>query len=962
MKKIKITLTILIVAVIASVTACFFGGCDFIKYVEKTDNNTAISKEMEELQSEYVDKLLSVTSQTEYRDTERKIFEYAVLDAENELRECRSEEDLKRVYEKHLAIIGNIKTDEEYTREEEENAVKAYRSAVLTQARESYDKSKYIESQVTYLDGVFATFSNHIEGTDDKDEMTALLQGFYFDLNKENEISALINYVDVSDYEEVQKDILTAVLDKCTEDIRDCTAEEEIAEIKSVYVFEVYKQNTVKKLKEYVDLQLYREEQAEEIKTILSEHLNLAEKAANAVEADNVFREYQIAVYDVPTDETLYAEELDKLKEELNSALSDTYKLSLYRENEGRAVQDLLQFFQSSLSAIAKKEDVLSQYLLVKNRLDCIKTASELDAEERVNLIEELYVQIKEKIENSIEEADKEEYYIKAEAVYSVMCDRISLEGIRQEYRAFVKEIAGATIGYVRDELNEFNSDVFYREREAEEVNAIKEEYLQLITDDLELEAAKSILQEAKDKISEVKTNDDLWNDSVAEFRAALQTLYGDAVLEEPRSLTEANDRYELADIIDYYAYYQLSGTEFVCDAFRVKLNFGHDDAESEINGVYWQCELLRSGAGIYGQLEQSHYLVLHLIPYNLASMSNRETTARIENRKSLIEYKGEGQTTARGVDFDDFPYKSYTKQIKGIWSTQQLWYALEHEYNPVCVAGSPAEQTLSKAKDILRGIVREGMSEEEKIFNIYSWFGDNVQYDYQYSNGFYQSVLERFPEAATSKAFHAEGALIDGLAVCEGYAKSYLLLLRLEGIESYRIVMSTAVRSRIIPNANGEKFYENYLVGYGSHAFVGIKMSDGLLYYSDAEQSFASEAHQELLMLQQFMVPSSLFTGYWGGTFLKPDIAEGSAYWSGYENLYLGSVSLFVHNKEELTALADIIKEQFADNSDVCISIYCDLSVYTSFSEDFSSLLDYDYIKKSSKNNSCEFAEYIIF
>jgi len=960
MKRFKITTILFLIIVSVLSFALFLGGCDFVQYLEKTESQT-VSDEVKQLREDYVDKLYDATAELHFREKEQKLFEYALQDAVNELNECSTESELISAYDKHIAAIGEIKTDEEYSAEEEIAALNAYRAAILAQASESYDKSKYHLSQITYLDSVFSALSEDLSDTQDVEEMNGLLQAFYFDLHKEDEILILIDYADFARYEDSQKEILNKTLNSCTENIRGCDSEEDIADIREVYKYEVYKRDSIIKIKSYVDLSLYREEQAEEIRNITRERLILAEKATNKIESDNVFREYQIAVYGIPTDETLYDNELSSLKEELNSSLASEYNLSYYRENEALAVQELLSSFKSSAESILKKEDVLSQYLLIKSRLDAIKTASVLDAEDRASLIEELYAQLLNDIDTKIDEADKAEFLAKAETVYAAMRDRVSLNGIREEYRALSQEIAlvhGEAIEVLKIELTEFNNSVFYRENEKNEVKALKEEYLAKLTADLKMEDAKLLLQEAKDAIGLIKTNDDLWNDGVSEFRAALQTSFGENVLEEPKSLTEAANSSELADIIDYYAFYQISGTEFVCDTFRVKLNYDHWNAQDEINNVYWNCELLRSGAGIYGEFEERDYLVLHLIPYNLASTSNRATTNKIAMNQSLVEFKSEGQTVARPSDFENFPYKKYTKTLGGVWNTQQLWYALEHEYIPVCVAGSPAEQTLNKAKEILRGLIREGMSDEEKIFSIYSWFAENVQYDYKYTNDFYQSVLEKYAEAAPSKAFHAEGALIDGLAVCEGYAKSYLILLRIEGIESYRIVMSPASWGKIIPDSNGQITYGG---GYGSHAFVGIKMSDGLLYYSDTEQTFTGEG-KNLRMLQQFMVPSSLFTGYWGKTFLKPDIAEGTGYWSGYENLYVDNACLFVKNKEELAVLADIIKGKFQSGEKLCVSLFFDSTAYPAFKDDYIDLLNYNYIEKSSKNNGCAFTEFVVY
>lgn len=955
MKKIKY-LSIILLLLLCVCLACFCAGCDFIKYVEIPENSRVVTEEVKQFREDYVNMLYEATSATKYRDKEQKLYEYAVQDAVNELNECFSEAELREVYDKHLTEISKIKTDKEYSAEEETRAIDAYRAAILNQADESYDRNKYSQNQKAYLDDVFSDFSARLSESSDREEMNGFLQTFYFDLHKEDEVLSLIEYADMTAFDISSHGILSETLKQCTEDIRSCKDEEHIDDIKAVYLFEVYRQVTIKKLNDYVDLSLYRQEQTAEIELILGRYLETARQAETETEADNVFRDYQIAVYSIPTDGMLYSAELDELKTQLSGILDENYKLSLYRPDEGLKVRELLKSFSEMTETMDRKEDILSQYLLVKSELDAVKTAKVLDEEDRAALIEQLYAQLKNDIENKIKESDRADFLKKAELTYNAMCDRVSLDGIRQEYSMLAQEILGNTIDYYRNELLMFKSSVFYREKEQSQVDLIKSDYLAKLVDDLEIAKAKEILQEAKEKIELIKTDDDLWNEDLEKFRTDLKDLYGDHVLEEPNSLTEANNCYELARIIDYYAFYQIGGGDFLCDTFRVKLNFDHGDAESEINNVYWQCELVRSGAGVYGEFEQSNYLVLSLIPYDLATTSNRDSTNRIIRNSSLVEFKSEGEKVALGSDFDDFPYKKYDKKLVGIWNTQQLWYALEHEYVPVCVAGSPAENTLEKAKEILRGIIYEGMSDDEKIFRIYSWFGENVQYDYKYTYDFYQSVLENYPEAATSRAFHAEGAICDGLAVCEGYAKAYLLLLRLVGIESYRIVKSPAVKGRIIRDPGSEKYYSG---GYGSHAFVGIRMGDGLLYYSDPEASFVTGA-SHLQTYHQFMVAPSLFTGYGGQTFLLPRIEVGTAYGEIYLKFQINNESLFVVDKVGLQSVIGVI-----DNIDMKnrqISVFCDLMTYSGIKNDLVELIGLEYKEKKASNSNAAFVELIIY
>ena len=895
MKKFKISSVILFIILSASLIVCGLTGCDFVQYIENSENQNA-SEEVKLLQEEYVDRLYTVTSEIKFREHEQKLYEYAVQDAVNELYECLSETELQTVYEKHLIAIGKIKTDGQYADEEEAEALSAYRAAILKQAEANYDKQKYSEEQITYLDSVLAKFSGELFEIADTENMNALLQKFYFDIFKEDEILSLINLTDFSAYEDSQKQILIDTLAKCAEDIRGTDTQENVNEIKEVYKFEVYKRDTVKKLNEYTDVQIYRKEQADEIKAILSESLRLAENAQTNTQLDNIFREYQIAVYDIPTSDMLYSRELEELKTQLGSSLADTYKLSFYREKERQTVQELLKIFQDSLVNLHRKEDVLSEYIISKSKLDCVKTANEMASDERTLLIDELYGKLANYINSSIDENDRDEYLIRAESVYSAMCDRISTESIRLVYREFAKEIGITEV--FKEELQEYKDNVYYRENEQNQVNAIKEEYLTKLIDSLSAEEKEVLLQEAKNSIDIIKSNDDLWNDSVARFRADLKSLYGEEILEEPRSLTEANDYNELAKIIDYYAFYQLSGTEFVCDTFRVKLNFDHGDATYERNEVYWHCELLKSAVDIQAKFDNdSKYIIFSLKGYNFASESNLETT-KIEIKELNGTQFASDKTdfTAREEDFDSFSFYNYERRIK-VSNSQQLWYALEHRYFPVCEKGSSAETVLNEAKKILRSIIMEGMSDEEKMFQIYSWLCKNIQYDDQHQNHNSSSDPDNYPNERVSllKSYFIEGALFERLAVCIGFAKLQVLFLSMEGIE-------VKINIARMPYLTGKNTINSMTNGF--HTYVFVKMGD-VWYYSDTDKGYARG--QSTYSINFIMLPkaeSTLFDEH-----MNKELVGGTSK-DYYKNFKVLNCKAYVFDKQELYNLLDNVRD----------------------------------------------------
>ncbi len=656
--------------------------------------------------------------------------------------------------------------------------------------------------------------------------------------------------------------------------------------------FASYRAEMLAEIETYADPADYRPEERITLLALIGEFRESISAAPDRDYAavDALVRDFKTQVYFIPTDSDLYGEELEQLKSELMESLSGTYMLSLYRESEGAAVTELLDGFQAYLQTCASKEDALARYLLTENSLNAIKTAAALAEEERLALIEELYARLLEEIDRNIEEAERYSYRKRAEEVYRAMQDRVSPESIREEYRSLAVEIS---VDAIAAELAEYNDSVVYREQQLEEMERIKAEYAERFAEGLTLSEAKELFAEAKAKLDEVKTNDDLWEESVGQFRSELRTLYGDDVLAEPESLTEANSYRELADIIDYYAFYQKSGTEFVCDTFRVNLNFAHNNATWERNEVYWYCELLKSAVDIRAEFEpNSDELVVTLIPYDFAGESNSADFGPVSRIKNLTEYGSDRSGYSdRSEEFDDFPYAKYQKKAK-VWNSQQMWYALERGYAPICEKGSPAERLMDRAKEILRQIIKTGMSDEEKIFAIYSWFTTDVQYDT--SSGKYDASTdpENLPSQGVSKlsSHFAEGALFYGLSICIGHAKSCLLLLRIEGIEA-------VFHLARMPYQLGKNSIATPSVGF--HGYVDIEL-DGKWYRLDPQHT-ASGPDSAYISYFSLCMPGKEYLGLYEVN--RTDLEYGTDL-RLYEKLEYRGIKLLVNGKEELDAL----------------------------------------------------------
>ena len=101
---------------------------------------------------------------------------------------------------------------------------------------------------------------------------------------------------------------------------------------------------------------------------------------------------------------------------------------------------------------------------------------------------------------------------------------------------------------------------------------------------------------------------------------------------------------------------------------------------------------------------------------------------------------------------------------------------------------------------ELIDQLISEDMSDFEKEWAVYSWLVDHVEYDYRHQDPF---------QTTPRDSFRPYGALVNGTAVCLGYATTFQLFMDLLGIECITIVgaafSSTADHAWNMVKLNGE-------------------------------------------------------------------------------------------------------------------------------------------------------------
>lgn len=892
MKKLKYLIFILPLFILLMMMS----SCGFVKYVDVSTNATPNDTELKTIETEkrdYCIEIENLSYDSAYNEKERSLYMDYLVEAKSEINECNTIEEIKEVYDKYSKLIINLKTTKQYETELKDmkdkyinliNSVSSednYREDELVIYKECIAKATNLFNSLTkaqedifkqiyeiYKEAILKIKTNkeyEIEEKELLDEQNKyidlLKEVSSIDLYREKEQKLYEFYLDAgikAIQDETHKDNIKTIYESYKDIILSIKTDEDY-KIEEAKALAKYKEDNINIINNHIDLSLYREAEVNSITEILNEYTALINESTTNKEIDDLVVDYKIKVYPYKTDKELYDEELKKLINDSINEIKNYKNTSNYRENEVLIINSIIDTFSKQVVVLLDKELVNQLVESYKQILDSIKDDKTLYEEERVELVNESYEELLTLVDlsNMTEEAQQD---------YLDYCLSVKNEMLKLETKELIKSrllsekqnmyLLGAKLGdknslmelqelLVDDLYNYLDMDL-YREEQQSEILTIINTQGKIVKKQETYDSTLSSIDDTHLLLDEVLTNDEMWEKEDEEFFVTLHELYGDDILTPPASMTEANDYYELAKIIDYYAFYQLDGSSFVRNKFRVKLNFNFDNEDSAKLNTYWKCELVHVNCGLLFSSEDG-YLLIELIAYDTGSLTNNVISINKKNQDSVY---GDETLIPSLREKENFAFAS-KKQLKGLWNTNQLWYALENDYYPICIPNSPADISLNKMVDILNDINTDNMSDEKKLFNIYSWIGNNVTFnnyfftDIEYNNS---SNLEIEPDEipALYQETTLEGALINGYAVCYGFAKLELSMLKIEGIDAkliYCYANNDAMKSTI-----------NWLDNGRVHCVCLVNINN-TWFYSDASNSNTSNGRSIQYPLYDHMI-----------------------------------------------------------------------------------------------------------
>ncbi|MBR4420718.1 MAG: transglutaminase domain-containing protein, partial [Clostridia bacterium] len=144
----------------------------------------------------------------------------------------------------------------------------------------------------------------------------------------------------------------------------------------------------------------------------------------------------------------------------------------------------------------------------------------------------------------------------------------------------------------------------------------------------------------------------------------------------------------------------------------------------------------------------------------------------------STLSFKGSGRNTDKFY-IDGIVYS------KTVETTNQLVYAVEHGFKPLCKSGSPAEKAYLQARAILNEILQDGYTDYEKALVIFEYLSVTVEYDLKAVELASSGTNFSWGEY---DAFYLEGVFNNKKAVCDGISKAFSLMCNIEGIPCVQV------------------------------------------------------------------------------------------------------------------------------------------------------------------------------
>lgn len=337
---------------------------------------------------------------------------------------------------------------------------------------------------------------------------------------------------------------------------------------------------------------------------------------------------------------------------------------------------------------------------------------------------------------------------------------------------------------------------------------------------------------------------------------------------------------------------------------------------------------------------EQGEYTIYASIDSTCIPDENIRTATVKKNAFNDVHYSKVG----RSEDYDDFAINN-AELSAVVYYSEELYLAVERGVRPVPVEGTNAYTIYEKAKEVLRHIIDDNMSDYQKVHAIYDWVANKAVYDDALADAI-NSTKPSDPEYDkfySVRSLFLEGVFLDGVAVCNGYAKAISLLCGIEGIPCYKIK----------GGSGGSAYY-----GYPQHAWNKVYVG-GEWYVMDStwaakEVTYAGKTVEVLKHNLMFMSEEKS-GNYSGGAHYEQYSGDYTGKYAGDNYNYFANTfftydsnlyDYIIDDAEELNIIIEYYKQEYGIKMTSGQFIYIDLGITSNNLSKFLNQLDNSIIK----------------
>ena len=221
---------------------------------------------------------------------------------------------------------------------------------------------------------------------------------------------------------------------------------------------------------------------------------------------------------------------------------------------------------------------------------------------------------------------------------------------------------------------------------------------------------------------------------------------------------TSSLNNYKADDYILEYAYYETYAFNAIPHLRDISSPSGVDDRCFNLTCKFMSKECSITGIG--------------------ASVATYSQDERYEPYYNMVNYERRSET------YDKFASDSFYLATE-VSTSEELFWAVGSHVKPIITdTNSRAYLIYEEAKNVLREIVCDDMTDYEKVLSIFDYIMTTTTYDYNaYNNGAHNPMQYA--------CYYLEAVFLspNNVSVCDGYSKAFTLLCNMEGINAVRVV-----------------------------------------------------------------------------------------------------------------------------------------------------------------------------